>query len=116
MGLFAIVAISLACIGVYGVISYAVGQRTRELSIRIALGSTCREIIQLVLNDGMKPAILCIALGLAAALTLSGLLENVLFEVKIHDPMVFITSICMLALAAVLSIFFLPAERHSLIR
>jgi putative ABC transport system permease protein len=110
MGLFAIVAFSLACIGVYGVISYAVGQRARELSIRIALGSTRREIIQLVLKDGMKPAILGIALGLTAALTLSGLLENVLFGVKRHDPMVFITSICMLAIAAVLSIFF-PARR-----
>src|SRR4030095_4566180 len=58
LGWFAVVAISLACIGIYGVMSYAIGQRARELSIRIALGATPGEIIRLVLKGGMKPSII----------------------------------------------------------
>jgi putative ABC transport system permease protein len=110
LGLFAVVAISLACIGIYGVISYAIGQRAREISIRLALGAQRREIVRLVLAGGMKPALIGIALGLAAAFALSRLVENLLFEVKTHDPLVFIASVCLLAIVAVLSIY-LPARR-----
>jgi predicted permease len=112
LGLFAVVAISLACIGLYGVMSYTIGQRARELSIRIALGAQPREIIKLVLKGGMKPAIIGIMVGLAAALALSRLVEQLLFEVKTHDPMVFIASTCLLGMVAVLSIY-LPARRAS---
>jgi predicted permease len=110
LGLFAVVAIGLACIGIYGVMSYAIGQRARELSIRLALGAQRQEIVRLVLIGGMKPALIGIALGLAAAFTLSRLVENLLFEVKAHDPLVFIASVCLLAIVAVLSIY-LPARR-----
>ncbi len=111
-GLFAVVAISLACIGIYGVMSYAIGQRARELSIRLALGAQRREIVRLVLAGGMKPALAGIVVGLMASFALSRFLENLLFEVKTHDPLVFIASTCLLGIVAVLSIY-LPARRAS---
>ena len=110
LGLFAVVAISLACIGIYGVMSYTIAQRAREISIRLALGAQPREIIQMVLKSGMKAAIIGIAVGLAAALALSRLLENLLFEVKTNDPLVFVASVCLLEFMAALSIY-LPARR-----
>lgn len=110
LGLFALVAIGLACVGIYGVISYTIGQRAREISIRMALGAQPREIIQLILKSGMKAAIIGIAFGLAAAIALSRLVESQLFEVKTHDPLVFIASVCLLLFVAALSIY-LPARR-----
>jgi predicted permease len=112
LGLFAVVAISLACIGIYGVMSYTIGQRARELSIRIALGAQPREIVKLVLKGGMKPALIGIMVGLAATLALSRFLEKLLFEVKTHDPLVFIVSTSLLGIMSVLSIYF-PARRAS---
>jgi predicted permease len=110
LGLFAVVAISLACIGIYGVMSYATGQRAREISIRLALGAQRREIIRLLLAGGMKPALVGIAVGLGAAFALSRLVEKLLFEVKTHDPLVFVASVCLIATVAILSIY-LPARR-----
>src|SRR5262249_45354163 len=110
LGLFAVVAISLACIGIYGVMSYAIGQRARELSIRLALGAQRREIIRLVLAGGMIPASIGIGIGLSVSFDLSQLVENLLFEVKTHDPLVFIISVCLLGTVAVLSIY-IPARR-----
>jgi predicted permease len=110
LSLFAAVAISLACIGIYGVVSYAIGQRARELSIRAALGAQRGDIMRLVLAGGMKPSIIGMVAGLAAALGLARFLAGQLFEVKAHDPMVFLASACMLALVAVLSVY-VPARR-----
>jgi predicted permease len=110
LGLFAVVAISLACIGIYGVMSYAIGQRARELSIRLALGAQRREIVRLVLAGGMKPALVGIVIGLAAAFALSRLVEKLLFEVKTHDPLVFIASVCLLGIVAAFSVY-IPARR-----
>ena len=110
LALFAMVAISLACIGIYGVMAYAVSQRARELSIRMALGAQPGQIVRLVLKGGMKPALAGILVGLAAALALARLVESQLFEVKTHDPLVFIASVCLLGFVAALSIY-LPARR-----
>jgi predicted permease len=110
LSLFAAVAISLACIGIYGVVSYTIGQRARELSIRAALGAQRGDIMRLVLAGGMKPSIIGMVAGLAGALGLSRFLAGQLFEVKANDPMVFLASACMLALVAVLSVY-LPARR-----
>jgi len=112
LGIFATVAISLACIGVYGVMSYAIGQRVRELSIRTALGAQRRDIVRLVLAGGMRPALAGIAAGLVAALALARFVESQLFEVKAHDPLVFMASVCLLVFVAALSIY-LPARRAS---
>jgi putative ABC transport system permease protein len=108
--LFAVVAIGLACIGIYGVMSYAIGRRAREISIRLALGAQRREIVRLVLAGGMKPALVGIVVGLAAAFALSRLVEKLLFEVKTHDPLVFIASACLLGAVAVFSVY-MPARR-----
>jgi ABC-type antimicrobial peptide transport system permease subunit len=110
VGLFALIAVSLACIGVYGVMSYAIGLRAREFSIRIALGAQRREIIQLVLKGGMIPALIGMAIGLATAFSLSRFLEKLLFEVNTHDPLVFAASAVLLTIVAALSIY-LPARR-----
>lgn len=110
VGLFAVIAASLACIGIYGVVSYAIGQRAHELSIRSALGAQRRDIIWLVLQGGMKPSILGIAVGLVAALALARLLESQLFEVKAYDPLVFMGSVCLLGIVAAFSIC-IPALR-----
>lgn len=110
LGLFAFVAISLACIGIYGVMSYSVGQRARELSIRSALGAQRRDIIRLVLGGGMKLSIMGIGVGFIAAFFLSRLVEKLLFEVKTRDPLVFVASICLLGIVAAVSILF-PALR-----
>jgi predicted permease len=112
LSIFATVAISLACIGVYGVMSYAIGQRVRELSIRTALGAQRRDIVRLVLAGGMRPALAGIATGLVAALALARLVESQLFQVKARDPLVFIASVSMLVLVAGMSIY-LPARRAS---
>lgn len=110
LGLFALLAIGLACIGIYGVMSYAVGQRARELSIRSALGATRRDITRLVLGGGMKLSAIGIAVGLVAAFFLARLVEKLLFEVKTHDPLVFLAAVCLLGIVAAFSIY-LPARR-----
>ncbi|MCM3869815.1 MAG: ABC transporter permease [Pyrinomonadaceae bacterium] len=110
LGLFASVAIILACIGIYGVMSYSIGQRARELSIRSALGAQRQDIIRLILSGGMKLSVIGIVVGLVAAFFLSRLVEKLLFEVKTHDPLVFIGSVCLLGIVAALSIY-LPARR-----
>lgn len=110
LGVFAVVALSLACIGIYGVMSYSISQRARELSIRTALGAQRRDIIRLVLSGGMKLSFIGIGLGLAAAFVLAGLVEKLLYQVKTHDPLVFIASAGLLGLVAAISIY-LPARR-----
>jgi predicted permease len=110
LGFFAVVAVSLACIGIYGMMSYSISQRAHELCIRFALGAQRRDVIRLVLKGGMKLSIIGIVVGLAAALALSRLLENLLYEVKTHDPLVFIGSVCLLGIVAAISVYF-PARR-----
>ena len=110
LGLFAAVAISLACIGIYGVMSYTIGQRTRELSIRSALGAQRRDITQLVLVGATKPSLLGIVVGLAAASALTRIVESQLFEVKASDPLVLASSVGLLGAVAALTVY-LPARR-----
>jgi predicted permease len=110
IGCFAAVAVGLACMGLYGFMSCFVGQRTRELSIRAALGAQPYDIIKRVVGVGMKLSIIGIAVGLFAALALTRLVKSQLFEVKIHDPLVYIVSICLVGFVAFLSVY-LPARR-----
>jgi len=112
MGIFATVAICLACIGVFGVMSYAIGQRVRELSIRTALGAQRGDILRLVMAGGMRPALAGIAVGLVAALASGRFVESQLFEVRARDPFVFFGSVCILMFVAAVSIY-LPAHRAS---
>jgi predicted permease len=107
---FAAAALLLASIGIYGVISYTVGQRTHELGIRLAVGAQRRDVLRLVLTHGMKMALGGIALGLLAALGLTRLLEEMLYGVSATDPLTF-TIIALLLAAVALAACFMPAWR-----
>jgi putative ABC transport system permease protein len=89
IGIFAAVALVLAAAGIYGVISYAVSQRTREIGVRIALGASPREILAAVLRSGMALVTIGAAVGLALTLAAARLLSDLLFGVSPHDPLVY---------------------------
>src|SRR5262249_18058985 len=86
LGIFADVALILATIGIYGVVSYTVTQRTHEIGIRIALGAQNSHVLQLILSEGLVMALIGIVLGLAASLALTHLLTSLLYEVSARDP------------------------------
>jgi predicted permease len=110
LGAFAAVALLLASLGIYGVISYLVGQRTHELGIRIALGAQRGHVLRLVLNHGLKMALGGVALGLIVSLGLTRLLAKMLFGVSATDPMTFATITLLLMTVALLACF-VPAWR-----
>ena len=107
---FAAAALLLASVGLYGVISYLVGQRTHELGVRIALGAGRRDVLRLVVNHGMKMALSGVALGLIAALGLTRLMAQMLYGVSATDPATF-TVIALLLVAVALAACFVPAWR-----
>ncbi|HEX5072934.1 MAG TPA: ABC transporter permease [Gemmatimonadaceae bacterium] len=110
LGVFASIALILAAVGIYGVISYAVSLRTRELGIRIALGATGRQVSRLVLQQGVRLAIAGVLIGGAGAYWLTRLLSKLLFGVSATDPLTFVGVAALLtAIAAVAS--FVPARR-----
>jgi predicted permease len=86
---FAALALLLAAIGIYGVLSYTVRRRVREIGIRMALGATNSDVLKLVVTDGMKPILIGVAVGLAAALALSRLIASLIFGVRPTDPLTF---------------------------
>jgi predicted permease len=104
VALFAVIAVSLSCIGIYGVMAHSIGQRTRELGIRLAVGAQRRDILVLILKGGMKPSVVGIVVGLAVAFAVSRLIQSQLFEVKAQDPLVFALSVCLLAAVAAIAI------------
>ena len=107
---FGLLALALAATGLYGVITYTVAQRTREIGIRVALGAQARDVLRLVLGQGMTLTLIGIAIGLAAALALAGRMLSLLYGVNPLDPTVYI--FVALALAAVALIACLiPARR-----
>jgi putative ABC transport system permease protein len=108
--IFAAAALALAAIGTYGVIAFAVVQRTREIGIRMALGATRAEVVRLVVGYGGRLAAIGIALGVAAALALSRVLRSLLFGIGATDPATYAGVALLLALVAVLASW-LPARR-----
>ena len=108
--LFAVVALSLAAIGLYGVMSFGVAQRTHELGVRIALGATSRDALKLVIGQGMKLVALGLALGLGVALAVSRLMAQLLFGVSARDPLTFVVIAFLLAFVALLACY-MPARR-----
>ena len=112
LGVFAALALLLAAVGLYGLLSYTVGQRSREIGIRVALGATRRSVLDLVVGHGLKLAGLGMLLGLATSLGLTRLLSSLLYEVSPFDPASFASVALMLAAVALLACW-LPARRAS---
>jgi len=110
MAVLGVMALVLASVGVYGVMSYAVSERTHEIGIRVALGATERGILRLVVGNGMLLTVLGIAAGLPLALGLAFALSSLLFGVKASDPVSFIGLPLLLAAVAALASY-LPARK-----
>ncbi|HEY9517159.1 MAG TPA: FtsX-like permease family protein, partial [Gemmatimonadaceae bacterium] len=110
VGAFSACALLLAAIGIYGVTSYAVGRRTHEMGIRLALGATTREILTSVLVPGVKLALAGCAVGMVSALLLVRLLEHLLYDTSVTDPAVLV-SVPVLLIAVGLIASYLPARR-----
>jgi putative ABC transport system permease protein len=112
LGVFAGLALVLAAVGVYGVMSYTVGQRTREMGIRLVLGASPGGLQGMVIRQGLRVALIGLALGAAGSLALSRVMQTLLFEIQPTDPLTFIGVTALLAIVAVLACY-LPARRAS---
>ena len=110
LSIFAALALLLSSIGIYGVISYLVGQRTQEIGVRIALGARPRDVLRLVLSHSAKMAALGVIIGLAASLLLTRLMIKMLYGVSPSDPLTFIGVAAVLTLVA-LAASYIPARR-----
>ncbi|MCG3161665.1 MAG: hypothetical protein JMDDDDMK_02862 [Acidobacteria bacterium] len=112
LGLFAALALLLAAIGIYGVMAYSVSARTREMGIRIALGAQTRDVMRLVMRDGLILLAAGLAIGSIAAFAAARVLRSQLYEVSSGDPMTFVAVALLLAAVACLACYF-PARRAS---
>ncbi|HEX3094369.1 MAG TPA: FtsX-like permease family protein, partial [Candidatus Angelobacter sp.] len=107
---FAVLALALAAIGIYGVLSFWVNQRTREIGIRLALGADRQNILRVVMREGVKLTVIGLAIGVPLAIGLTNLLPNVLYGVGRHDPVTFVVIALVLGAVAVLACY-VPARR-----
>jgi putative ABC transport system permease protein len=114
IGIFAGVALVLAAVGIYGVMSYTVTQRTSEIGIRVTLGAQQEDVFRSIVGEGLRLALFGVSVGLIAALALTRLLQSFLFGVSAFDPLTFAGVAVLLTLVAVAACFF-PARRATLV-
>jgi predicted permease len=110
LGIFALLALLLASIGIYGVLSYMVGQRTKEIGVRLALGAQKFDVLRMVLKDGARMTLTGIIVGLVVSLGLTRLMQTMLYGVRPTDPLTFISVAALLAAIAMLACY-VPARR-----
>ena len=114
LGIFAGVALLLASIGIYGAVAYTVEQRTGEIGVRMALGAQTRDILRLVVNQGMRPVVIGLAIGILSAFALGRLIASQLYQVSAHNPALLGGAAVLLAAIALVACL-LPARRASMV-
>jgi putative ABC transport system permease protein len=114
IGIFAALALVLAAVGVYGVMSYTVTQRTSEIGVRVTMGAQPQDVFRIIVGEGLRLALLGVGIGLVAALALTRLLRSFLFGISAYDPLTFIGVSLILTLVAVAASYF-PARRATLV-
>jgi putative ABC transport system permease protein len=110
IGIFAALALTLAAVGIYGVMSYTVTQRTSEIGIRVTLGAQAADVFRAIVGEGLRFALLGVGIGLAGSLLLTRLLQSFLYGIGASDPLTFTAAAALLILVAVAASFF-PARR-----
>jgi putative ABC transport system permease protein len=110
LSIFSVIALMLAAVGIYGVMSYTVAQRTREIGVRIALGAQASDVLKLVVGQGMMLALIGVAIGIAGALGVTRLMSNRLYDVTATDPLTFIAVSGLMTAIALLACY-IPARR-----
>ena len=108
--MFAFLSLALATVGLFGVLSYIVAQRTQEIGIRVALGAQKSDVLRLVVGQGMIPALIGMGFGIVAALEVARLLPSLLYGVKPTDPLTLI-AVSLILIAAALLACYIPARR-----
>jgi putative ABC transport system permease protein len=112
IGAFALLALVLASVGIYGVVAHVVSQRTREIGVRMALGARRTQVVTLMLWQGLRPAAGGLAIGLVVAVAASRVIQGLLYQVPPHDPLTFV-AVTTLLMAIVLIACAIPAARAS---
>jgi predicted permease len=114
LGIFAGVALLLATVGIYGAVAYTVAQRTGEIGVRMALGAQTRDILRLIVQQGMKPVVAGLAIGVAATLAVGRLIHSQLYQTSEYNPLLLSATLTILGLAALIACLF-PAYRATLV-
>jgi putative ABC transport system permease protein len=107
---FAVVALVLAAVGIYGVISYAVSRRTHEIGVRVALGASPATVVRLVIAQGMRVVAVGVAIGVAGSLVASRLMTKLVYGVSVTDPLTYVGVAALLAAVALVASY-IPAHR-----
>jgi putative ABC transport system permease protein len=109
-GVFAAAALTLAAVGLYGLLSYSVARRTQEIGVRAALGAKRSDVLRLILGEGARLALMGVAIGVVASLAVTRLMSSLLFDIQPTDPLTFVAVAALLSLVALFASY-LPARR-----